>query len=105
MPLKIDWTDVFWFEVYSVLLKKYNERKDQVSDKLIRITAKKLLEDLQSTDIKIKKYAAQNLHGISLALGRERTRKALLLPYLNSCKDEEEEDKVIIELAKFFGIL
>ena len=70
----------------------------QVSDKLDQITATKLLEDLQSTDIKIKKYAVQNLRGISLALGRERTRKELL-PYLNSCIDEEE-DEIIIELAK-----
>ena len=82
------------------------KESNQIPGKLDQLTATTLLEDLQSTDIKIKKYAAQNLHGISLALGRERTRKALLLPYLNSCKDEEEEeDKVIIELAKFFGIL
>jgi serine/threonine-protein phosphatase 2A regulatory subunit A len=38
------------------------------------------------------------LRGISLALGRERTRKELL-PYLKSCIDEEE-DEIIIELSK-----
>ena len=74
------------------------KENNPVSDKLDQITATKLLEDLQSTDIKIKKYAVQNLRGISLALGRERTRKELL-PYLNSCIDEEE-DEIIIELAK-----
>ena len=74
------------------------KENNQVSDKLDQITATKLLEDLQSTDVKIKKYAVQNLRGISLALGRERTRKELL-PYLNSCIDEEE-DEIIIELAK-----
>ena len=74
------------------------KENNPVSDKLDQITATKLLEDLQSTDVKIKKYAVQNLRGISLALGRERTRKELL-PYLNSCIDEEE-DEIIIELAK-----
>ena len=74
------------------------KENNPVSDKLDQITATKLLEDLQSTDLKIKKYAVQNLRGISLALGRERTRKELL-PYLNSCIDEEE-DEIIIELAK-----
>ena len=67
-------------------------------DKLDQTTATNLLEDLQNTDIKIKKNAIQNLRGISLALGRERTRKELL-PYLKSSLDEEE-DEIIIELAK-----
>ena len=69
-----------------------------LSGKLDQITATNLLEDLQNPDIKIKKNAFQNLRGISLALGRERTRKELL-PYLKSCIDEEE-DEIIIELAK-----
>ena len=69
-----------------------------LSGKLDQITATNLLEDLQNQDIKIKKNAFQNLRGISLALGRERTRKELL-PYLKSCIDEEE-DEIIIELAK-----
>ena len=69
-----------------------------LSGKLDQITATNLLEDLQNPDIKIKKNAFQNLRGISLALGRERTRKELL-PYLKSCVDEEE-DEIIIELAK-----
>ena len=47
---------------------------------------------------KNKKNAVQNLHDISLELGRERTRKELL-PYLKICIDEEE-DETIIELAK-----
>ena len=68
------------------------------SGKLDQLTASALLEDLQSTDTGIKKNAVQNLRGISLALGRERTRKELL-PYLKSCIDEEE-DEIIIELAK-----
>ena len=66
--------------------------------KLDQVTATNLLGDLQNSDIKIKKNAFQNLRGISLALGRERTRKELL-PYLKSCIDEEE-DEIIIELAK-----
>lgn len=70
----------------------------QASGKLDQLTATTLLEDLQSTDIKTKKNAVQNLRGISLALGRERTRKELL-PYLKSCIDEEE-DEIIIELSK-----
>ena len=69
-----------------------------LSGKLDQITATNLLEDLQNPDIKIKKNAFQNLRGISLALGRERTRKELF-PYLKSCIDEEE-DEIIIELAK-----
>ena len=69
-----------------------------LSGKLDQITATNLLQDLQNPDIKIKKNAFQNLRGISLALGRERTRKELL-PYLKSCIDEEE-DEIIIELAK-----
>ena len=66
--------------------------------KLDQLTASTLLEDLRSTEIKTKKNAVQNLRGISLALGRERTRKELL-PYLKSCIDEEE-DEIIIELSK-----
>ena len=69
-----------------------------LSGKLDQVTASNLLEDLQNQDIKIKKNAFQNLRGISLALGRERTRKELI-PYLKSCIDEEE-DEIIIELAK-----
>mgnify|MGYP002623949311 FL=1 len=68
------------------------------SGKLDQLTATSLLEDLQSADTKTKKNAVQNLRGISLALGRERTRKELL-PYLKSAIDEEE-DEIIIELAK-----
>lgn len=66
--------------------------------KLDQVTATSLLEDLKSTETKTKKNAVQNLRGISLALGRERTRKELL-PYLKSCIDEEE-DEIIIELSK-----
>ena len=74
------------------------KENNPVSDKLDQLTATSLLEDLQSADTKTKKNAVQNLRGISLALGRERTRKELL-PYLKSCIDEEE-DEIIIELAK-----
>ena len=74
------------------------KENNQASGKLDQLTAATLLEDLQSTDIKTKKNAVQNLRGISLALGRERTRKELL-PYLKSCIDEEE-DEIIIELSK-----
>jgi len=77
---------------------KPNNNNTPLSGKLDQITATNLLEDLQNPDIKIKKNAFQNLRGISLALGRERTRKELL-PYLKSCIDEEE-DEIIIELAK-----
>jgi serine/threonine-protein phosphatase 2A regulatory subunit A len=74
------------------------KENNPASGKLDQLTATSLLEDLQSADTKTKKNAVQNLRGISLALGRERTRKELL-PYLNSCIDEEE-DEIIIELAK-----
>jgi serine/threonine-protein phosphatase 2A regulatory subunit A len=74
------------------------KENNQASGKLDQLTATTLLEDLQSTEIKTKKNAVQNLRGISLALGRERTRKELL-PYLKSCIDEEE-DEIIIELSK-----
>ena len=77
---------------------KPNNNNTPLSGKLDQITATNLLEDLQNPDIKIKKNAFQNLRGISLALGRERTRKELL-PYLKSCIDEEE-DEIIIDLAK-----
>ena len=62
---------------------KPNNNNTPLSGKLDQITATNLLEDLQNPDIKIKKNAFQNLRGISLALGRERTRKELL-PYLKS---------------------
>ena len=74
------------------------KENNQASGKLDQLTATTLLEDLQSTEIKTKKNAVQNLRGISLALGRERTRKELL-PYLKSCIDEEEGE-IIIELSK-----
>ena len=74
------------------------KENNPASGKLDQLTATSLLEDLQSTDTKTKKNAVQNLRGISLALGRERTRKELL-PYLKSAIDEEE-DEIIIELAK-----
>ena len=77
---------------------KQNNPNIPLSGKLDQVTATNLLEDLQNPDIKIKKNAFQNLRGISLALGRERTRKELF-PYLKSCIDEEE-DEIIIELAK-----
>ena len=69
--------------------------------KLDQITATSLLEDLKNSEIKIKINAVHNLRGISLALGRERTRKELL-PYLLSCL-QEEEDETLIELAKIFS--
>ena len=71
--------------------------------KLDQTTATNLLEDLKSTDTKIKKNAVQNLRGISLALGRKRTRKELL-QYLKSYIDEEE-DEIIIELSKVLSNL
>ena len=69
--------------------------------KLDQITATSLLEDLKNSEIKIKINAVHNLRGISLALGRERTRRELL-PYLLSCL-QEEEDETLIELAKIFS--
>lgn len=65
---------------------------------LDQVTATSLLEDLKSTEAKTKINAIHNLRGISFALGRERTRKELL-PFLASCIDEEEDD-ILIELAK-----
>ena len=69
------------------------------SDKLDQITSISLLEDLQSQETKIKINAIHNLRGISLALGCEATKKELL-PYLKNCVNNEEEDEVLIELAK-----
>ena len=43
--------------------------------KLDQVTAKSLLEDLKNSETKIKINAVHNLRGISLALGRERTRR------------------------------
>lgn len=71
------------------------------SQKLDQITATTLLEDLKSSETKTKINALKNLRGISFALGRERTRKELL-PFLSSCI-EEEEDEVLIELAKILS--
>ena len=62
--------------------------------KLDQITATSLLEDLKNPEIKIKINAVHNLRGISLALGRERTRRELL-PYLLSCLQEEEDETLI----------
>ena len=69
--------------------------------KLDQVTATSLLEDLKNSETKIKINAVHNLRGISLALGRERTRRELL-PYLISCL-EEEEDETLIELSKIFS--
>ena len=82
-------------------MKENKQNNIPLSGKLDQVTATNLLEDLQNPDIKIKKNAFQNLRGISLALGRERTRKELF-PYLKSCIDEEE-DEIIIELAKILS--
>ena len=70
-----------------------------LSDKLDQITSISLLEDLQSQETKVKINAIHNLRGISLALGCEATKKELL-PYLKNCVNNEEEDEVLIELAK-----
>ncbi len=45
------------------------------------ITASSLLEDLKSSDSKIKINAIRNLNVIAFALGKERTRNELL-PFL-----------------------
>ena len=73
-----------------------------LSDKLDQITSISLLEDLQSQDTKVKINAIHNLRGISLALGFEATKKELL-PYLKNCVNNEEEDEVLIELAKILS--
>ena len=70
-----------------------------LSDKLDQITSISLLEDLQSQETKVKINAIHNLRGISLSLGCEATKKELL-PYLKNCVNNEEEDEVLIELAK-----
>jgi serine/threonine-protein phosphatase 2A regulatory subunit A len=73
-----------------------------LSDKLEQITSISLLEDLQSQDTKVKINAIRNLRGISLALGCDATKKELL-PYLKNCVINEEEDEVLIELAKILS--
>ena len=73
-----------------------------LSDKLDQITSISLLEDLQSQETKVKINAIHNLRGISLALGYEATKKELL-PYLKNCVNNEEEDEVLIELAKILS--
>ena len=73
-----------------------------LSDKLEQITSISLLEDLQSQDTKVKINAIRNLRGISLALGCDATKKELL-PYLKNCVNNEEEDEVLIELAKILS--
>ena len=73
-----------------------------LSDKLEQITSISLLEDLQSQDTKVKINAIRNLRCISLALGCDATKKELL-PYLKNCVNNEEEDEVLIELAKILS--
>ena len=73
-----------------------------LSDKLEQITSISILEDLQSQDTKVKINAIRNLRGISLALGCDATKKELL-PYLKNCVINEEEDEVLIELAKILS--
>ena len=73
-----------------------------LSDRLDQITSISLLEDLQSQETKVKINAIHNLRGISLALGEEATKKELL-PYLKNCVNNEEEDEVLIELAKILS--
>ena len=73
-----------------------------LSDKLEQITSISLLEDLQSQDTKVKINAIRNLRGISMALGCDATKKELL-PYLKNCVNNEEEDEVLIELAKILS--
>ena len=73
-----------------------------LSDRLDQITSISLLEDLQSQETKVKINAIHNLKGISLALGEEATKKELL-PYLKNCVNNEEEDEVLIELAKILS--
>ena len=71
------------------------------SEQIDQTTATTLLEDLKSTNPKTKINAIHSLKGISFALGRERTRSELI-PFLAESIDEEE-DEVLIELAKVFG--
>ena len=73
-----------------------------LSDRLDQITSISLLEDLQSQETKVKINAIHNLRGISLALGCDATKKELL-PYLKNCVNNEEEDEVLIELAKILS--
>ena len=76
--------------------------QNSLSSKLDQITSISLLEDLQSQDNKTKINAIHNLTNISLALGCEATRKELL-PYLKNCINNEEEDEILIELAKILS--
>jgi len=76
--------------------------QNSLSSQLDQITSISLLEDLQSQDNKTKINAIHNLTNISLALGCEATRKELL-PYLKNCINNEEEDEILIELAKILS--
>ena len=76
--------------------------QNSLSSQLDQITSISLLEDLQSPDNKTKINAIHNLTNISLALGCEATRKELL-PYLKNCINNEEEDEILIELAKILS--
>ena len=77
---------------------------NNLSYQLEQITSISLLEDLQSQDNRTKINAIHNLKQISLALGYETTRKELL-PFLKNCISNEEEDEILIELAKMLSIL
>lgn len=76
--------------------------QNSLFSQLDQITSISLLEDLQSQDNKTKINAIHNLTNISLALGCEATRKELL-PYLKNCINNEEEDEILIELAKILS--
>ena len=77
--------------------------KNNISYQLDQITSISLLEDLQSQDNRIKINAIHNLKQISLDLGYETTRKELL-PFIKNCINNEEEDEILIELAKILSI-
>lgn len=56
-----------------------------------------LIDELKSDDKKKRVNAVQNLHTISIALGKERTRNELL-PYIMDLMDDEEE--ILLVLAE-----
>jgi serine/threonine-protein phosphatase 2A regulatory subunit A len=60
-----------------------------------------LIEDLKSSEAKSRLNAIKNLHILSSALGKERTRTELL-PFITDLIEDEEDDN-LIELAKILS--
>ncbi len=67
------------------------------NDLIETASASSLLEDLKSSDSKVKINAIKGLNIIATALGKERTRNELI-PFLAGKKLKEKITKIIFEI-------